>query len=377
MFLSIFSETYSPFQASKRYPIQIGGLMVQRLVLPLVFILTFVLAACALVPSDQAAVSTTPPGVVLPSVVVTAISGSVSVGTVEPVIVTSPPLDYTPPPTAIPPTITPIPAIPGGLRPTELKYHILAQFPDLFFCDPDQFPVAHEDIYKLAKQRFAEVQANQEEFNSILTHLNLSSVTDFSDDQMLQIYQEHKKLAAIKLTLDQAGYQFQLQSAKGEGEGVLIRGLIDPQGLITVEEKTPVIATCPICLAEGTLIDTPSGPVPVERVYPGLQVWTQDRHGLRVAATVLKAGYTLVPSGHQVVHLVLQDGRQVWASPGHPTVQGTELGNLRLGDLLDGSPVASIERLNYSGRATFDLLPAGDAGNYWANGILVASTLHR
>ena len=34
-----------------------------------------------------------------------------------------------------------------------------------------------------------------------------------------------------------------------------------------------------------------------------------------------------------------------------------------------------VERLAYTGHATFDLLPAGDTGFYWANGILIGSTL--
>jgi hypothetical protein len=35
----------------------------------------------------------------------------------------------------------------------------------------------------------------------------------------------------------------------------------------------------------------------------------------------------------------------------------------------------SVERAAYGQPATYDVLPAGDTGFYWANGILLASTL--
>ena len=86
----------------------------------------FLLAACTPAGSQTAETATS-------------ITGSVStasIGTAGPVILTSLPPDYTPPPTPVPPTPTFIPTLPGGLGPTELKYRILAQFPDFFFCAP-------------------------------------------------------------------------------------------------------------------------------------------------------------------------------------------------------------------------------------------------
>jgi hypothetical protein len=52
------------------------------------------------------------------------------------------------------------------------------------------------------------------------------------------------------------------------------------------------------------------------------------------------------------------------------------MGDLRVSDRLDGAAVLSAGRVPYSGGATYDLLPAGGTGFYWANGILIASTLH-
>jgi hypothetical protein len=76
-----------------------------------------------------------------------------------------------------------------------------------------------------------------------------------------------------------------------------------------------------------------------------------------------------------MVHVVLDDGRELWASPGHPTADGRALSDLRVGDLLDGARVTLLEHLPYEGIATYDLLPSGDTGLYWADGILMGSTL--
>ena len=69
------------------------------------------------------------------------------------------------------------------------------------------------------------------------------------------------------------------------------------------------------------------------------------------------------------------DDRQVRASPGHPTTDGRHIGDIRPGDTLDGSRVLSAERAGYDGGYTFDLLPGGDTGFYFADGVALASTL--
>jgi hypothetical protein len=76
-----------------------------------------------------------------------------------------------------------------------------------------------------------------------------------------------------------------------------------------------------------------------------------------------------------MVHLVLADGRELLASPGHRTADGRPLGLLVAGDALDGSTITRWELVPYAGDRTYDLLPAGGTGTYWANGILLASTL--
>jgi len=285
------------------------------------------------------------------------------------------PDDTTPQPFPTAEPATPIPTLPSGASPTELKYKVLDEFPNIFFCDPDYYPVARADEADLARQKFPELQANQEEFQAILNRTGLSGLTTFTDDQKLLIYREHKKLAAIQFELSGDGYQFQLQIADNEQEGFIIHGLIDSRGSITVQQRDPSFPTCPICLAAHTQIDTPAGPVAVEDLRAGDPVWTVDATGARVVATILKTVRVPVPTNHQMVHVILDDGRELWASPGHPTTDKRALGDLQPGDLLDGARVTRIERVPYDAPTTYDLLPSGGTGFYWANGILIGSTL--
>jgi Hint domain len=324
-------------------------------------ILAVFLAACApIIPESGGGVST-------PIV----ITGQVS--TVVAATVGTPPTEG-PFPTSLPPT--PIPTLPSStLSPTELKYKVLDRFADFFFCDPDFYPIAIGDEADFARQRFPELQANQEEFQAILTHNGLSGGTTFTDDQKLLIYREHKKLAAINFELVSDKYQFQIQTGSEGQQGSVITGTIDGSGSIKIEKQEQGFPTCPICLAAGTLIDTPHGAVAVENLRVGDSVWTTNESGERVSATILRTSRVPVPATHQVLHVKLSDGRELWASPGHPTTNAQAIGDLRVNDLLDGARVIEAERLAYKGMATYDLLPSGDTGFYWANGILIGSTL--
>jgi hypothetical protein len=228
---------------------------------------------------------------------------------------------------------------------------------------------------ELARQAFPELQANEEGFEAILAHNGLSGLTTFNDEQILLIYREHKKLAAIELEMTTVGYRFEIAVAKSPGNGEIVSGVINDQGTITVTEQESAIVDCPICLAAGTLISTPTGSIPVQSLRVGMIVWTLDKAGQRVARPLVGVGQTAAPVGHQVVHLQLDDGRELWVSAGHPLGDGRIVGQLQPGDVLDGAVVLSAERVAYRGGATHDLLPAGETGFYWANGILMGSTM--
>ena len=147
-------------------------------------------------------------------------------------------------------------------------------------------------------------------------------------------------------------------------------------GVATFIKKTDYNKPCPICLSGDTLINTPLSTTRVKDMRAGMPVWTLDAAGNRIAGVVRKTSKTPVPLTHQMVHLVLNDGRELFASPRHPTIDERTIENLVVNDLYDGARVISVARVPYSDVATYDILPSGETGFYWANGILLDSTLH-
>ena len=262
----------------------------------------------------------------------------------------------------------------GAYTVSELKYKLLAAYPDYFWCDPDLYPIARSGVEQQnAIDQFAAIEANREEFTVILTHLNLPDKAGYTDDEKLQIYREYKKLnGAVQVTATASGYTFTIRVGQNQGENY--QGTISASGLITVTATTPSINTCPICLAEGTLIDTPDGPVPVEKLQQGMMIYTQDDAGKKIAGVITATASAQSPTSFQIIRIVLNDGRIVSASPGHPTTDGRTIGELKVGDTLDGGIIAAVTAVPYSGY-TFDILPEGGTGFYWANGILLKSTL--
>ncbi len=153
--------------------------------------------------------------------------------------------------------------------------------------------------------------------------------------------------------------------------------LIRIEGDVAIFQKRTVArAICPICLAKGTQIATPAGLIPVEDLAVGGPIWTVDRSGRRALGAILRVSRTPVPQGHPMILLILDDGRALRASPGHPTADGRAIGDLRVGDRYDGAWVIAIRLVPYTDAATYDVLPSGETGLYWANGVLLGSSLH-
>ena len=270
-------------------------------------------------------------------------------------------------------TSTP-PAPTTALTPTELKYVLLAKYPNFFFCDPDFYPVAHGDEQDSALQRFPEIQSNAEVYQTILRHLSLQP-SNLKDSDKLLVYRDFKRLNALPLQSAGDGYAFQLRAADSAKNGTAVEGTISRQGVVSVTKTQPTVVTCPICLAAGTLIDTPGGKVAVQDLSEGMSVWTLDANGVRLAAPIVRTERVAVPAWHEMRRIRLDDGRELLASPGHPTADGRALAALQVGAVLDGARVSSVAREQYASGATYDILPAGSTGLYWANGILLGSTL--
>jgi hypothetical protein len=287
-------------------------------------------------------------------------------------------------PTASPspdPSIIPGPSLAPGttLGPADLALLLVDRFGTRWYCDPDEFPVAHGDETTNAVARFAEVEADAATFGAIVRRLGYTVGSSFTVAQKVAIYRLWKVI--VSLPLDPAGggayaFEYTAQPVGAAARGVRSTGTISATGVITIESQVPADEPiCPICLARGTVIDTPSGPVAVEDLGQGDPIWTLDGQGRRVAGIVIAVGSTDAPAGHRVIRLVLADGRSVTASPGHPLADGRRLGTLRPGDVVDGSPVVSLDWLPYAGGRTFDLVASGPTGTYLSDGIPLGTTL--
>ncbi len=131
----------------------------------------------------------------------------------------------------------------------------------------------------------------------------------------------------------------------------------------------------PPCLSAGTVISTPDGDVSIIDLKPGMIVFTLDVNGNRIATPLELVSRASVPGDHTLCRLILDDGRELFVSPGHPTADGREAGDLSVGDMLDGALVVTAEKVQYDAGHTYDLLPSGETGSYFANGIPMGSTL--
>jgi hypothetical protein len=281
------------------------------------------------------------------------------------------------------PTGSPLPLV-------ELKLRVVdAVGGSIDWCDPDIYPVGHGTELQRAREALDEMQANREVYDVILEHEGIDPQAELTDPQLVRVYGDYKLVTndtPVPLTSDGDGYRFTVIVPNREsGYDDQIEGRVSLDGAVTVERRIEGDGSsghhfnpnCPICLARGTLISTPRGAVPVQDVRAGMAVWSTDRAGHRIRAVVVAVGHTPVPATHEVVRLVLADGRMVLVSPGHPTTDGTPVGQLRVGQRFEGTLVASAERIPYRGGYTYDLLPSGATGTYFANGVLLGSTLAR
>jgi len=259
----------------------------------------------------------------------------------------------------------------------QLKFKVMDTVGVPIFCDPDYYPIARlEGEQSNADIYYPQIRADAVLYSAIVAHEHLPS-GELDEGQKLILYRAYKRLRALGLTQSGDSYNFEIRvQAQGGNKVDLVDGTVRVDGVVTVTSRTASgMPPCPICLAAGTLIATPSGDLLVTDVKPGMLVWTVGSDGTRVAAPVLQVGSTPVPPTHLMVHLRLADGRELLASPGHRTADGRALGTLAVGDALDRSTVTRWELVPYDGARTYDLLPGGATRTYWANGILLSSTL--
>lgn len=129
------------------------------------------------------------------------------------------------------------------------------------------------------------------------------------------------------------------------------------------------------CLSASTMISTPQGDIRVIDLTPGMQVYTTNADGHRVIEQLELVSKVSVPRKHSLYNLRFSGGKSLLVSGAHPMADGSEVQDLKPGTVLDGAELVSIEKVSYAGGYTYDLLPAGDTGCYWADGVLLGSTL--
>ena len=255
-----------------------------------------------------------------------------------------------------------------------LRYRLLDHYPNFAYCDPDLYPVARDDEQAAADAWWAGVRAGSPEALAISSEHGFRE--PLTNAQRLTAYRDHKKLTVISMTEVSSGYAYELSTGRPGGEpDQTVVGVITVDGRIREGSHRPRAGGCPICLASGVRVATPTGGVVVADLRPGDVVWTADADGRRLAARVQRVVRRPTPGPHLMLRLVLSDGRVLVAAGAHPGADGRLLRQLRVGQRYDGAIVTSTEWVASTATATFDLLPAGPTGRYWANGILVGSTL--
>jgi len=115
-----------------------------------------------------------------------------------------------------PPSTTPSPVTYSQY---ELEYRLIDRFGDVFFCDPDYYPISREgQEQQNALDQFNSIRSNTAEFSAILGRLGLADKPDYTSDEKLAVYREHKKLKyAVQMTASDKGYEFVLRVGEGQG----------------------------------------------------------------------------------------------------------------------------------------------------------------
>lgn len=130
------------------------------------------------------------------------------------------------------------------------------------------------------------------------------------------------------------------------------------------------------CLPASAQILTSLGNVSIDQLKEGDKVLTLNTKGDKVEMPVKIVNKVEILGTHSMVLLELKDGRKLQVTPGHPSsIANKNLGEFMVGEKLDGSEIVKITDIAYFEKYTFDILPEGGTGFYWANGILIGSTL--
>jgi hypothetical protein len=278
-------------------------------------------------------------------------------------------------------------APPVGTQPLtkpQLELRVLHAIGPFFYCDPDVYPVGFGTPTERVDVGFAKVERDPEALRAVLADLHEAGAASYPEPVKARVWDRYKRMKALNLQPTHDGYSFAFiplphDATEPSRSRVQERvGFISRVRAVSLGRSHSVqFGGCPICLVRDTSIATPRGPMPVQALHVGDPVWTADRHGRRVSGNIVVVGRLAVGPAHQVIVLTLADARHLAASPGHPLDDGRQLADLDVGDAYDGSHVTARAVETYTDGWTYDVLPSGATGTYWADGIRVSSTLRR
>lgn len=129
------------------------------------------------------------------------------------------------------------------------------------------------------------------------------------------------------------------------------------------------------CASPDTPIATASGDRAIRDLRVGDLVYSVD-HDATVLVPIRQVNRTPV-SHHRVLRVEFGNGSKFEMSGGHPTAAGVPLSGLVVGQTIGGQRVTRITEIDYEHPFTYDILPDSETGSYFADGVLMGSTLHR
>jgi len=129
------------------------------------------------------------------------------------------------------------------------------------------------------------------------------------------------------------------------------------------------------CASPDTPIATANGERAIQDLAVGDLVYSvQDG---AIGLVPIRQVHRVPVTEHRVLRIEFASGAHFEMSAGHPTAQGRPIADLAVGQAILGERVTSITEIAYRHPYTYDILPDSDTGSYFADGVLVGSTLHR
>ena len=263
-----------------------------------------------------------------------------------------------------------LPFVPRSMA--DLKFSVIDSVGEPLVCTGWGSPNPRSNPYG----DYPRIVSDAPTYAAIIRHERLAPIP-LTNDQIVAVYRDWLKLKAVRLSWDGSGYDFAMFPGPTPSEALRheIVGKVDALGHVHNVHQSSAMGACPICLTAGSVISTPSGPIAVSKIAVGMHVWSADADGRFVDAVVVETTSRLAAPGSELIRVVLADGRQITASAPHEIADGRSLGILSVGDEIDGAAVTRLDRVDGSFGVTYDLLPSGATGEYWADGLLMRSTL--